>query len=224
MDPAIARFACTLLLFWPLAGCRTPAGGEPLNLSTAKAAVVAYHDSGAYQREVAAVAAEAVAWLEARAARQAPAERLAVVFDVDETVLSSYPQMVSQDFGYTAESWRAWVLQAEAPLLSPMKRVCDTARELGFAIIFLTGREDPAEREATARNLFRHGLGPFTQLIMATPADRHLPAAQRKAAARARLEQEGYTIAANVGDQASDLVGGHAERTFKVPNPFYLVP
>jgi len=27
-----------------------------------------------------------------------------------------------------------------------------------------------------------------------------------------------------VGDQLSDLSGGHAERTFKVPNPFYFVP
>ena len=30
--------------------------------------------------------------------------------------------------------------------------------------------------------------------------------------------------AVNVGDQASDLDGGYAERTFKLPNPFYFVP
>jgi acid phosphatase len=29
-------------------------------------------------------------------------------------------------------------------------------------------------------------------------------------------------IIANMGDQASDLAGGHAEKTFKLPNPFYL--
>jgi acid phosphatase len=32
------------------------------------------------------------------------------------------------------------------------------------------------------------------------------------------------TIIANVGDQQSDLVGLHSERTFKLPNPFYFIP
>jgi len=29
---------------------------------------------------------------------------------------------------------------------------------------------------------------------------------------------------ANVGDQLSDLAGGHAGRDFKLPNPFYHIP
>lgn len=46
-----------------------------------------------------------------------------------------------------------------------------------------------------------------------------------KTAAREKIENGGvYTIIANVGDQDSDLAGGHAERTFKVPNPFYFIP
>jgi hypothetical protein len=28
----------------------------------------------------------------------------------------------------------------------------------------------------------------------------------------------------NMGDQLSDLEGGYAERTFKLPNPFYWIP
>jgi hypothetical protein len=27
-----------------------------------------------------------------------------------------------------------------------------------------------------------------------------------------------------MGDQLSDLEGGYAERTFKLPNPFYWIP
>ena len=27
----------------------------------------------------------------------------------------------------------------------------------------------------------------------------------------------------SIGDQSSDLVGGYAERLFKLPNPFYIV-
>jgi hypothetical protein len=30
-------------------------------------------------------------------------------------------------------------------------------------------------------------------------------------------------IIANLGDQFSDLAGGYAERTFKLPNPFYSI-
>jgi acid phosphatase len=38
------------------------------------------------------------------------------------------------------------------------------------------------------------------------------------------IENNGYTIILNVGDQASDLFGGHAGKTFKLPNPFYVIP
>ncbi|TIP90617.1 MAG: acid phosphatase, partial [Mesorhizobium sp.] len=44
-----------------------------------------------------------------------------------------------------------------------------------------------------------------------------------KAPIRAEIEKAGYTIIANVGDQPSDLFGGHAEKLFLLPNPFYRV-
>ena len=40
---------------------------------------------------------------------------------------------------------------------------------------------------------------------------------------RAKIEADGYTIIANVGDQWSDLNGGHAEQNYKVPNPYYFI-
>jgi hypothetical protein len=43
-------------------------------------------------------------------------------------------------------------------------------------------------------------------------------------AAREQLIREGRTIIANNGDQVADLTGGAAERTFKPPNVFYLLP
>jgi acid phosphatase len=49
-------------------------------------------------------------------------------------------------------------------------------------------------------------------------------AADFKAPIRAEVEQAGYTILINMGDQPSDLEGGHAERAFLLPNPFYRVP
>jgi len=45
-----------------------------------------------------------------------------------------------------------------------------------------------------------------------------------KSATRAYIESLGYEIVANFGDQFSDLIGGHADRTFKMPNPNYFLP
>lgn len=38
------------------------------------------------------------------------------------------------------------------------------------------------------------------------------------------LQQSGYRIVVNVGDQRSDLTGGYALKTFKLPNPSYYIP
>jgi predicted secreted acid phosphatase len=45
-----------------------------------------------------------------------------------------------------------------------------------------------------------------------------------KSATRAHIESLGYDIVANFGDQWSDLIGGFADKTFKMPNPNYYLP
>jgi hypothetical protein len=45
-----------------------------------------------------------------------------------------------------------------------------------------------------------------------------------KSATRRHIESLGYDIVANFGDQFSDLEGGFADRTFKLPNPNYFLP
>jgi predicted secreted acid phosphatase len=47
---------------------------------------------------------------------------------------------------------------------------------------------------------------------------------QYKSGTRAYIESQGYDIVANFGDQFSDLEGGHADKTFKMPNPNYYLP
>jgi len=208
------------------AGCATtaPVTQEPLNLSTAKAEVVAYAESGRYEQDIAEVAREARMWLAERAAKRTPGERLAVVFDLDETLLSNYRHMKDQDFGYVPYVWNDWVARAEAPSIAPVKAVYDDARRLGLAIFFVTGREEPRDRPGTEENLRREGLGVYERLFLASNEGARLTTAQRKTASRAAIEADGYRIIANLGDQQSDLDGGHAERTFKLPNPFYRIP
>ncbi|MBT5902866.1 MAG: acid phosphatase [Opitutaceae bacterium] len=197
---------------------------EPPNLSRAKAAVIKYHDNGNYLRDVARVADWATAWIEQRAAMRQPGERLLVVFDVDETVLSNYPQMIATDFGYEHDEWVIWVEKAAAPAIVPMREVYETARRLGVDVVFLTGRRAPEEVEGTVRNLELQGMGEYEKIIFQGAEDTADTAAERKLLRRIQLEKAGWTIIASLGDQGSDLAGRHAERIFKLPNPFYEVP
>jgi predicted secreted acid phosphatase len=62
--------------------------------------------------------------------------------------------------------------------------------------------------------------GPY---IHATPAA-SCPTIRYKSGTRAYIESQGYNIVANFGDQFSDLEGGYADKTFKMPNPNYYLP
>jgi len=50
------------------------------------------------------------------------------------------------------------------------------------------------------------------------------PTIRYKSGVRAHLEDLGWDIVGNFGDQFSDLTGGFADKTFKLPNPNYFLP
>jgi hypothetical protein len=59
---------------------------------------------------------------------------------------------------------------------------------------------------------------------MRPPAGNNLfPNVQAFKTSKRAVISKDYTIIANIGDQRSDLDGGYAERTWKVPNPFYYI-
>jgi predicted secreted acid phosphatase len=204
-----------------LGGCQTvPVSHEPANLYPLKQEIRAYVDSGQYERDIAVVAAEAQGWLERRAAQRAAGERLAVVFDLDETLLSNWPEISAQDFGYNAAAWDAWVKAGTAPVIAPVREVQRAARRLGLEVIFLTGRRE-RDRPGTEKNLRDIGYSEYAALIF-KPDDAKETTGAFKLAERRRLTAEGRVIIANIGDQDSDLAGGYAERTFRLPDPFYV--
>ncbi len=221
-----ASLLCLLgLSGFALGGCHTIPDGprEPLNLSDAKESVIAYHSGGAYERDLEVVAEAAVAWIERRVAQRVSGERLALVFDIDETVLSNYSHMKEQDFGYHPGPWTEWVRSAEAPAIEPVVRIFRRATALGVAVFFVTGRSATDDAEGTTANLRARGMGSYQQLILTPDDARGLGAEVWKASVRREIEAQGWTIIASIGDQWSDLRGGFAERVFKVPNPFYRI-
>src|SRR4051812_48671676 len=90
------RFIPLLLL--SLAACAP--GREVANVGQVKLAALAYHDDGRYDADVAKVAAEATAYLEQRAAR---VPRPAIVFDIDDTAVTTWSAILANDFGYITE-------------------------------------------------------------------------------------------------------------------------
>ena len=85
-----------------LGGCATPgrvATTEPANLYPHKLELRAYVDSGDYQRGLARVAETAQRWVQERGGQRRAGERLAVVFDLDETLLLNRPSRSESDFG-----------------------------------------------------------------------------------------------------------------------------
>ena len=221
----VMRARLRLFAFLPAllaaAGCATDSR-EPRNLDLLKEEIRDYVSSGRYQREIAAVASKGDAWLVERAAKRAAGERLAIVFDLDETLISNWPELDSLGLGYKSEIWEAWVAAGQAPAIDPVREVYRTARRLGIDVIYLTGRPE-RQRAGTEKNVRAIGCGDYAALIMKPDALKEA-SATFKTAERARLVAQGYTIVANLGDQESDLVGGSAERNFKLPDPFYLSP
>jgi predicted secreted acid phosphatase len=216
------RVLCPLLALAFLAAA-APAL-EPSNLQPHKAEIRAYVDSGSYVRDVARVSLDANKYLVRRLNRAPkPGKKLAIVFDVDETTLSNLSHMVAHDFGYVEKDWNAWIAAGRAPAIIPVQSIYDTAVRGKIDIFFITGRPEEA-RASTERNLRDVGYDTWTKIFFQPPPrdDVTMTARGFKIDTRRQLEQQGYIIVANVGDQVSDLVGGYAERFFKLPNPFYI--
>ncbi|MCF7688608.1 MAG: HAD family acid phosphatase [Cephaloticoccus sp.] len=202
-------------------GLSLAAAQEPLNLSVAKAAVIRYVESGEYDRDLALVAERACTWIEERAAEQKPAERLGLVLDIDETALSNLGHMREMDFGYVPALWDQWVAEGNAPAIMAVGKIYQAARQSNVTVFFITGRK-VSDRPGTEKNLAAVGMSDYQQLLC-KPNGSLLDTRSFKTRMRQNLEAEGWTLIANVGDQDSDLSGGAAERTFKLPNPFYMI-
>ena len=145
----------------------------------------------------------------------------AIVFDVDETALSNYSAIDADNFTFGTNS------QAEATneigkAIEPTLELYKLAQDRGIATFFITGRREAA-RAHTASNLQREGFTGYKELVLKPDASTDSTIVY-KSGARKAIEDQGYRILASVGDQYSDLAGGHEAVAFKLPNPFYFLP
>jgi acid phosphatase len=239
MRIVVALVAGALIAFAPGALAEPPAPPAPIipppvqpaNIGDLKFAAVDYYNSGAYLTDLQIATAPAVEWINSEAPR---VNRPAVVFDIDETALSNWEALKANDFGRILDGscdrlpqgpcgLVAWDQRAQATIVQPTMDVYRAAKDRGAAVFFITGR-DETQHTATERNLHAVGYTDYAELIMEPAGAHYVSAADFKAPQRQQIEQRGFTIVANIGDQPSDLDGGFSERTFLLPNPFYRIP
>jgi hypothetical protein len=205
-------------------------------------ALTAYHDSGRYAKDLVAVDRRAKQTL-ARALKrdttgcktsyrrkrhsrlfrrvvvcQALGRKPAIILDIDETSLSNYAGMAAG--GFTSTSSAVDVVSGTGKPIGPTRSLFRYARKHKVAVFFITGRPEPL-RAVTERNLRAAGYSGWKDLILKNTTE---GVKQYKSGERAAIERKGYDIVVNVGDQESDLDGGHADAAFKLPNPFYFIP
>lgn len=193
---------------------------EPENHAIVVDRLIRYHDSGEYDREIRDVVDDARDYLEARVKRASKDEKLAAVFDIDETSLSNWDVLSGCGFCSYPSQLKLYP-NAQGTAIVPVLELFNYARKNGIAVFFITGRQN-AQRDATIKNLTDVGYSGWADLIM-QPDGNKQPARVFKSQERQEIENKGYRIVFNIGDQASDLAGCCAERIFKLPNPFYLV-
>ncbi|MET9951015.1 HAD family acid phosphatase [Streptomyces sp. NPDC006339] len=194
---AVATLGLTALLVVGPAPAASAADPDTHVTSTAALADIDY---GTWRRDVAAVVAEARPYIEERA-EDAGREKQAIVLDIDNSSLET-------DFH------PFWELPT--PAIPEVRDLVQDAHERGVDVFFVTARPGILH-SLTDWNLKQAGY-PVDGLYVRSLPDLFAEVGAYKTAKRAEIEGKGYTIIANIGNNTTDLVGGHAERAFKLPD------
>jgi predicted secreted acid phosphatase len=179
-------------------------------------AIVAYHDSGEWAADTSSVVRRATRALRRRLGE---VRRPAIVLDVDYTALSSYECLKPVGF----DRARAQCAHADLPAIPQTLRLYRFARAHQVTVFFVTGRRQRL-REVTAANLRAAEYRGRLRLRMRPNRERPGTHDGWKARTRRAITRGGYRIVVNIGDQRSDFRGGYALRSFKMPNPMYVIP
>ncbi|MFJ9457522.1 HAD family acid phosphatase [Kitasatospora sp. NPDC101447] len=179
-----------------------PAPIAPVAAAAPVASVAAEASSSSVTEEqwladVAAAIAPARAYVEQRVS-QPSGGKPAIVLDIDNTSLATHFHPLAM------------------PGMAPVVELAQYAHSRGVAIIFVTARVD--FMEAITRSSLQSAGYTVDELHGRGIGDLFKSVQQYKTDERIKVENEGYTIIASIGNNWTDLNGGHAERTFKLPD------
>ncbi|WP_333761382.1 HAD family acid phosphatase [Streptomyces sp. IBSBF 2390] len=194
--PWARRISVTTVSVAALAAMAAPAEAATTSSTAGAAAKVDY---ATWQQDCQTVMNDALPYLKQRIAAAKPGEKQAIVFDIDNTTLET-------DFGFSFPQ----------PANKPVLNVARYAQEHGVKLFFVTARPGIVYWP-TEYNLEHDGYD-VSGLYVRGLLDLFKDVASYKTAQRVGIENQGYTIIANIGNSATDLSGGHAEKTYKLPD------
>ncbi len=142
----------------------------------------------------------------------------AIVSDIDETLFDNR-EFDSASPQFDRSKWMRWVAEERAPVHKLTANFLSWARSQGFAVFLVTTRGEDT-RINTIYNLVRDSVA-YDGLFM-RPAGNKQTHQALKTAFRKQIQEEGFTIVVNLGDQFSDLAGGYADDCEKLPNRMYF--
>jgi predicted secreted acid phosphatase len=192
-----------------------------------------------YAKDLARIESDAERYID-KAARKAHrhGEKPAVVFDIDDTLLLSLDYEKKTNYTYNSATWADYVAAADRPAVPGTPALVEYAESKGVEVFYNSGLKE-SQRSAAVENLKKVGADinldaghmflkdaanpPSYLKDCAVPGTWNCTTVQYKAGTRKHIEDLGYEIVANFGDQYSDLDGGYADRTYKLPNPTYFV-
>jgi 5'-nucleotidase (lipoprotein e(P4) family) len=129
---------------------------------------------------------------------------LAVVLDLDETVLDNSPYtgwQITNDEAYSDSTWALWTNKASAEEVPGAGSFLRTADELGITLFYVSNR-DTSALAATIANMAQlqlPQLEPEHFLLKTSTSD--------KTERRSAIEAQGYQIVMYVGDNLGDFSG-----------------
>ena len=126
------------------------------------------------------------------------ADNPAIVLDIDNTSLETYFHPITE------------------PAVPQVLDLVTYAHEHGIAVFFVTARPDFI-RSVTLFSLLNAGY-PVDGLYGRDLGDLFESVQDFKTDQRIAIENQGYTIIANIGNNVTDLEGGHAQADFKLPD------
>ncbi|MBC3840790.1 hydrolase [Streptacidiphilus sp. 4-A2] len=126
------------------------------------------------------------------------AVRPAIVLDIDNTSLQTYFHPITE------------------PAVPQVLELATYAHEHGISILFVTARPDFIA--SITRFTLENAGYPVDGLYGRDLGDLFESVQDFKTDMRTDIENQGYTIIANIGNNVTDLEGGHAEATFKLPD------
>jgi acid phosphatase len=222
---SVSAALCVALFSMPAQAtcdCDTVKVPDPKPADIDMQAGIRFTHTAQYQKEFSAATRAARAFCSNYKAEHPNERNIAVVSDIDETILDNREELERPKFNW--DEFPKWVTAARAPVLKDTVAFLRWARKNGFAIFLITGRPE-TDRVGTIENLVRDQVE-YDALYLRPghnegPGE---PAETYKSGVRKSIEDAGFRVVVNIGDQFSDLADGHSLDCEKLPNKMYFIP